>query len=101
MGGCPRMEIGSKVRSRSRVGTESGCGSGVTIRRYFVSTFGTFDGVMLNSLPMFKLSVQSRKENIKQTLIERRNCVPCANRARLANLRLKLLETEQNGSKAT
>src|SRR6185295_11959039 len=51
-GGWPRMEIGSNLRSFSSVGTESGCGSCVTTRRYFVSTRGTGRGTILNSLPI-------------------------------------------------
>src|SRR6059058_2542636 len=51
-GGWPRMDCGSNLRSFSRVATESGCGSGVAIKRYLVSTRGTSRGAMLNSLPI-------------------------------------------------
>src|SRR5436190_11566529 len=52
MGGIPRMEMGSNLRSFSSVATESGCGSAVLTVRYFVATGATSTGVMLNSLPM-------------------------------------------------
>src|SRR5580704_12471741 len=51
-GGWPRIETGSHRRNVSNTSTESGCGSGVAMRRYLVSTSGTFLGVMSNSWPM-------------------------------------------------
>ena len=65
-GGWPRIETGSHRRSFSSTGTESGCGSGVTMRRYCVSTRGTFFGVMSNSLPIsdrFLVNSHERSRN--------------------------------------
>ena len=59
MGGIPRMDVGSSLRSFSKVGTESGCGTGVTMRRCLVSTCGTVRGVMLNSLPIILLTMRA------------------------------------------
>src|SRR5688572_13294003 len=53
-GGWPRIEIGSYFRSVSSVGTESGCGIFVAMRRNLVSTRATSRGTMLNSLPINK-----------------------------------------------
>src|ERR1700761_7566633 len=63
-GGMPRIEIGSKARSFSSVGSESGCGSALTMRRYLVSTRGTSRGMVLYSLPMggVQVSVRVRKK---------------------------------------
>ena len=43
-----RFELAKLLKRRQRVG----CGSGVAIRRYFVSTRATSRGTMLNSLPI-------------------------------------------------
>ena len=45
MGGCPAMERGSDCPSDSKMGSDSGTGSLVLMRRYFVSTAGTSTGV--------------------------------------------------------
>src|SRR4051812_20432801 len=58
MGGIPRMEMGSNLRSFSSVATESGCGSAVLTVRYFVATGATSTGVMLNSFPMAEASFE-------------------------------------------
>src|SRR5437870_2147284 len=52
IGGWPDMERGSYSNKRFNVGTESGCGIGVWMRRNGVSTGGTFCGVMSKGLPM-------------------------------------------------
>ena len=56
------MDCGSKRRSFSKVGTESGCGTGVTMRRCLVSTGRTVRGVMLNSLPIILLTMRGTKQ---------------------------------------
>jgi len=47
------MDCGSNSINRANDGTESGCGIGVTILRYLVSTRGTEQGLIENSLRMF------------------------------------------------
>src|SRR6266567_4701969 len=70
-GGCPRMDCGSNLRSFSSVATESGCGTCVTMRRYFVSTRGTLRGVMLNSLPIKARDIYHPGRNERSSNCER------------------------------